>query len=224
MMYAAVPLYDGKTLIGFLRTAVPVHRVEEAVQRLQWQIVLGGLVIALIAGLVSLAISRRLTRPIETMKLGAKRFAEGELDFRLEIPESEELNDLAAVMNTMAAQLQDRIGTIVQQNSEQDAVLSSMVEGVLAFDTEERLININHSAAVMLNVVPEKALGRAIQEIVRNVGLQRFVADTLSRGVPLEEFISIVEDNQERHVQLHGTLLRDHNGNTRRAGGAQRCD
>ncbi len=213
MMYAAVPLYDGNTLIGFLRTAVPVHRVEEAVQRLQWQIVLGGLVIALIAGLVSLAISRRLTHPIETMKLGARRFAEGELDFRLEIPESEELNDLAAVMNTMAAQLQDRIGTIVQQNSEQDAVLSSMVEGVLAFDTEERLININHSAAVMLNIVPEKALGRAIQEIVRNVGLQRFVADTLSRGVPLEEFISIVEDNQERHVQLHGTLLRDHTGN-----------
>ena len=207
-MYAAIPLVENGRVIGVLRTAVPVHRVEENVETLQWQIVGGGLVITLLAGLMSLYISRRITRPIEELKQGARRFAEGQLDVRLPIPESEELSDLAEVMNTMAEQLQDRITIITQQHSEQTAVLSSMMEGVLAFDTEERLININRSAARLLRIDPERARGKSIQEVVRNVGLQRFVERTLGSDHAVEGYITLVDD-QERHLQVHGSVLKD---------------
>ena len=40
-------------------------------------------------------------------------------------------------MNTMAQQLDDRIRAVVNQRNELEAVLSSMVEGVMAFDTRE---------------------------------------------------------------------------------------
>lgn len=210
-MYAAIPLLRDSGTVGVLRTAVPVHKVEENVETLQWQIVGGGLVITLLAGLMSLYISRRITRPIEELKQGARRFAKGQLDVRLPIPESEELSDLAEVMNTMAEQLQDRITIITQQHSEQTAVLSSMMEGVLAFDTEERLININESAARLLRIDPERARGKSIQEVVRNVGLQRFVERALSSDHAVEGYITLV-DEEERHLQVHGSLLKDGQG------------
>lgn len=210
-MYAAIPLRDGGRTIGVLRTAVPVHKVEENVETLQWQIVGGGLVITLLAGLMSLYISRRITRPIEKLKQGARRFAEGQLDVRLPVPESEELSDLAEVMNTMAEQLQDRITIVTQQHSEQTAVLSSMMEGVLAFDPEERLININRSAARLLRIEPEKARGKSIQEVVRNVGLQRFVERALTSDHAVEGYITLV-DEEERHLQAHGSVLKDGQG------------
>jgi two-component system, OmpR family, phosphate regulon sensor histidine kinase PhoR len=91
-------------------------------------------------------------------------------------------------------------------------VFSSMIEGVLAFDTEERLININTSAARMLSIQPERALGKSIVEIIRNVGLQRFVEETLVSGKPIEGYITILEGQQERFLQSHGSLLRDQAG------------
>ncbi|MCB2204058.1 cell wall metabolism sensor histidine kinase WalK [bacterium] len=210
-MYAAIPLREGGELIGVLRTAVPVKRAEENVSALQLQIVMGGLFITLLAALISLVLSRRITRPIEQLKDGAHRFAEGDLDFRLPEPNSEELSELAEVMNTMAEQLQDRISIIVQQHSQQDAVLYSMIEGVLAFDTDERLININRSAAELLKVDPEKVRGKSIQEVVRNVGLQRFVEEALSANDNTEGYVTLVDD-VERFLQVHGSILKDDAG------------
>lgn len=210
-MYAAIPLRQQGRIIGVLRTAVPVQTMEASVRQIQWQIVLGGLAITLLAGLMSLLISRRITRPIEEMKRGARRFAEGELDFRLPMPRTDELSDLAKVMNTMAEQLQDRISVIVQQHSQQDAVLSSMIEGVLAFDTEERLININNSASALLSIDPGTSIGKSIQEVVRNVGIQRFVEQALNADHAIEGYISLV-DEEERFLQAHGSTLKDGSG------------
>ncbi|MBR9978510.1 MAG: HAMP domain-containing protein [Bacteroidetes bacterium] len=207
-MYAAVKLSDGAGDYGVLRTAVPLHTVEQSVTGLQWQIIVGGLIIALFAGLLSLSISRRITRPIEVLKQGARRFSDGDLDFRLPVPKSEELRDLAVAMNTMAGQLRERLLQITQQHGVQDAVLSSMVEGVIAFDMQERLINVNHSAARLLRIDIEKSRGKAIQEVVRNAGLQRFVEETLAAGHATEGYISIV-DEIERFLQVHGSILRD---------------
>ncbi len=211
-MYAAVPVMLEGRPIAVLRTSVPVLGVEMTIRNIQWNIVIGGLIITLLAGVVSLFISRKITKPIADLKQGARRFAAGDLDFRLDVPQSDELSDFAEVMNAMAAQLQDRINIIVQQNSEQDAVLSSMMEGVLAFDTGEHLININNSAARMLDILPEKALGNTIQEIIHNIGLQRFLGETLASGRPIEGYITLLEHEQERFLQAHGSLLRGQSG------------
>ena len=207
-MYAAIPIwYDGR-VIGVLRTAVPVSTVETAVARIQWQIAFGGLVLVLFAGLVSYWISRRITRPVNDLKRGALRFAEGDLAFRLPEQSSEELNDLASVMNQMAMLLEDRIRIITQQHYEQDAILAGMVEGVLVFDMDERLLNLNASAARLLRVDPDRVRGKSIQEVVRNVGLQNFVRESLQSEAPTEGYITLFE-KQERHLQVHGGVLRD---------------
>ncbi|MBR9975238.1 MAG: HAMP domain-containing protein [Bacteroidetes bacterium] len=207
-MYAAIPLREGERVTGVLRTAVLLETVEDSIAGLQLQIVLGGFVIALFAGVMSYLISRRIRRPIDALKQGARRFADGDLDFRMPVPNSEELSDLAVVMNTMAAQLQQRLLQITQQHSEQDAVLSSMLEGVIAFDMDERLINVNRSGARLLRIDLEKARGKTIQEVVRNIGLQRFVEDTLASGEAREGYITLVDD-VERFLQVHGSILRD---------------
>jgi two-component system phosphate regulon sensor histidine kinase PhoR len=207
-MYGALQVRDGGRILGVIRAAVPLRTVADSVRELQLHILLGGVVIAVLAGLISYLVSRRITRPIEAVKQGARRFAAGDLDFRMPVPRSEELSDLADVMNNMAAQLQLRLAQITQQHSEQDAVLSSMVEGVIAFDMEERLINVNRSAAKLLRINFEKARGKSIQEVVRNVGLQRFVEQTMASGDATEGYITLV-DEVERFLQVHGSILRD---------------
>ncbi|MBZ0252667.1 MAG: PAS domain-containing protein, partial [Candidatus Methylomirabilis sp.] len=130
---------------------------------------------------------------------------------RLPVQDTEEIGGLAEALNVMAAQLGDRIGDVKRRQSEQEAVLKSMVEGVLAVDPEERLLNINEAASELLRVKPGDAIGRAIQEVVRNTDLHRFVARALLSRGPVEGEITLT-DGGERHIQAHGAPLRDVHG------------
>ncbi len=211
MMYVALPVIDAGQIIGSVRAALPVAGMTRTLQGALYQVISSGLAIALVAGLLSLWLSRRISRPLEEMKQGAERFARGELDGRLPGYGSEELGGLADAMNTMATQLDDRIRTVVRQRNEQEAVLASMTEGVLAVDNNERLLRLNQSAAELLNIDRDAAVGRRFQEVVRKPELQKFITRALQGQQRIEEEITLVIRGRELFLQVHGTPLRDAN-------------
>jgi two-component system phosphate regulon sensor histidine kinase PhoR len=211
LMYVAVPVHDGNNIIAVVRTSFPVSSVDEAISGIRLRIVFGGLIVAVLGALFSLIVSRKISRPLEELKEGAQRFAGGELDFRLPVHDTEEIRELSEAMNQMAVQLEDRIRTIVKQRNEQEAMFASMTEGILAIDTEERIININQTAAKLFGINQDEAAGKSIQEAVRNPALQELVSTTLKSTNPVEEEITVTE-NGERVLQAHGSVLQDESG------------
>ena len=166
--------------------------------------------IALLAAGVSLIVSRRLSRPLEEMKRGAEHFARGELHYRLAMPASEEMAGLALALNQMAQELDERLRGITIQRNEQEAILASMVEGVLALDSDQRLLSLNQAAAEMLRIKREQAAGRSLPAAVRNLDLQKFVEQALAAGEPVEGELALPEGG--RFLQAHGTGLLDPQG------------
>lgn len=212
MMYVAVPVREGARIVGVVRTARAVNVIDRALGTISLKIGLAGVAAALLAALLSWWIARRISLPIEELRRGAQRFARGELGIRLSFSGPEELRALAEAMNQMAAQLDERLSTVLRQRNEQDAVLASMVEGVLAVDCDERILRINGSAAELVGVRPGTAEGRPIQEAVRKADLHRFVRRALQAEEPVEGDIVLVSGGVERFLQAHGTRLRDSRG------------
>jgi two-component system phosphate regulon sensor histidine kinase PhoR len=206
MIYVAVPVEKGKDILGVLRTSIPVTAINSALRDIYAKITIAGLLVAVLASTVSLVISRRISRPLEEMRQGAERFAKGDLRHKLKVPDSQAISALAQSMNQMAAQLDERIRTIEQQRNEQEAVLASMVEGVVAVDKEERLLSLNKAAAQLLEADLNKAQGKGLHEVVRNIDLQQFVARVLVSSEPLEAEI-LLHKGSTRFLQLHGTAL-----------------
>ncbi|MBN1104451.1 MAG: PAS domain-containing protein, partial [Deltaproteobacteria bacterium] len=128
---------------------------------------------------------------------------------------TEEMRGLAEAMNQMATQLSERMSTVIRQRGELEAVLSSMVEGVIGVDSEERVIAMNDAAAKIFGRSQEDAQGRSIQEVVRNPDLQAFVKTALSSDEPVEEDI-LIYSKDERVLSGCGTVLLDAKG--KRAG------
>lgn len=208
LMYLAIPVRQGNTLIAVARVSRPLTVVDWSLHAIIRNIILGWSFIAILFAVVAWLLSRRISRPLEDMRRVAERIAHGNLEARVARPDSEELGDLARTLNQMAAQLGERLGTITRQRNEQAAVLASMVEGVLAVDRDERILNLNHAAAHLLDLAPEQARGRSIQEAVRNRDLQTFIGATLAGTGPAEGEI-VIYGNTERFLQLHGTTLTD---------------
>ncbi len=111
-------------------------------------------------------------------------------------------------MNQMAKELSERIITISRQKNELEAVFSSMVEGVLAVDSDACIISMNHAAARFFECETKEVQGRSVQEIIRNTELQKFVQDVLSGSKQTEKDI-VLFSGAERIVKVHGVPLHD---------------
>ena len=211
-MYVAVPLRAGGRIAGAIRVSVPLTFIDESLRGLRTQIFGGGLLAALLAALVSLILSRRVSVPIREMKEGIERFSRNDLDHRIPTSGIAELGSLADVMNEMAARLAERMNMVTRQRNEQEAIFRSMVEGLLVVDTEERITKINRAAAEFLDLDQTETPGKAIQEAVRNTELQLFVAQALVSENPIKTDIRIIGESSERLLRAHGSLLLDSAG------------
>jgi two-component system, OmpR family, phosphate regulon sensor histidine kinase PhoR len=212
MMYVGVPLRKDGAVAGAIRTAVDLAYLGDELNGIYRRIAIAGLVIAGVAAIFSFILSRRIARPLEDLKVGAERFARGDLTARLPIASTEELGRVAESLNHMAQQLSDHIATITAQRNEVEAILASMVEGLLAVNSDEQIIRINEAAARMLAVRPENIEGRTIQEAVRNPGLHTVVALALAADTVVEQDV-VVHAEEEKYLQAHGATLRDAAGN-----------
>ena len=214
MMYVAIPIRKDSKVVAVLRTSVAMTELQATLHSVFTEIMRYGFIIAFVLAIVSLGLSWKLSRPLELLRLGAERFARGDLTHRLAVPQSQEIAALAESMNKMARQLDERIRTIVAQKNEQQAVLSSMIEGVIAVSTDGKVMSLNSAAAKMLQETVAHAEGRLIEEVIRNTDLQHFIQRTLDSDEPVEGQVIIHENtkSQQQYLQSHGTMLTDDQG------------
>jgi two-component system phosphate regulon sensor histidine kinase PhoR len=209
-MYVAVPMREQDRIVAVVRASLPMTSIAQALRAMYFKTALGGLVIVLLLAALSFLISQRLSRPLQDLKRGALRFAGGDLSRRLPVHGSDELGSLAEAFNHMAEQLEDRIGALIRQGQLQEAVLSSMVEGVLAVDSHQRLITLNRAAAQLLGVDYLASQALTIQEVVRDPQLQSFITRTIFARGPIEAEVAMRHGQQI--IQAHGTFLKDAQG------------
>ncbi|MFQ5673696.1 MAG: ATP-binding protein [Nitrospinales bacterium] len=207
MLYLAMPITVRGQLAGVVRTSVPVTFIDRALHSIQIRIALGGLAVALLAAAAGWFVTRRVTRSLEEIRRGAEQFADGDLAHKVAIPDSAEIGGLAEALNRMAAELNGKIQTATTQRNEKEAILSSMTEGVLAVDAEERIISLNSAAARLMGVHPRESRGRHVWDVVRNISLQKFISRTLASRNMADDDIILSFDG-ERFIQVRGALLR----------------
>jgi two-component system phosphate regulon sensor histidine kinase PhoR len=211
MMYVAVPWRQKDQPMGVVRVSLPMKAIEGAIRALYVKVAWGGLGVAFLVAVLGFFIARRISGPLNDLQRGAMRFARGDLDRKLPIPNTDELASLADALNYMAEQLQNKIQSLTRQGQEQKAILSSMTEGVLALDAEGRLLTINSAGAEMLHLDPAEAQNLPVSEITQDSGLKWFINRTLSNPEPIEGEVEI-KDNGRRIFKAHGTSLRDSQG------------
>jgi len=206
MMYVALPLViDGK-LLAVIRTSKPTKDIADSLWTINLRVGAGGILIAILTAFVSLIVARRITDPIKQLREGAKAFAMGDLGYRLEKPNTEEIAALASSMNRMAEQLSERIKTITEQRAELEAMLAGMIEVVLVVDNDFTVQRLNTAAIKMLGLNPDSVIGNNFNKMVKSPELIDFVDKALQSSAPIDGEITL-EGEEERCLSAHGAKL-----------------
>ncbi len=216
MVYVAVPIYHFDVCNGVVRAALSTAIIHSELNKMYGSIGVGFFLLAVFAAMVSFFISRKISLPVNAMKEGAQRFAAGDFTGKLFSGGCEEIDHLSAAFNEMATRLRDTISSLTEQHNRLDAVLSSMVEGVIALDNEQRIITVNQATVDLLSLPWKPEQGTFIGTVLRNAQANEFIRRIGEGGCELEDKVIIRTDEQheanDRVLQLHGNALRDTEG------------
>jgi two-component system, OmpR family, phosphate regulon sensor histidine kinase PhoR len=185
LYYAVRKDYPGGNPI-VLRFALPVATVDDVLSSFRHRLWLSSFFILVIAGIVSLLLSRSFTHRVERLKEFSRRVAEG--DFR-PLPRDgsgDALEALGLSLNRTAARLDRSIRTLTEERNLSSAILGSMVEGVAVVNGTERLVFANRGFAEILGLDVPPTSGSALVEVVRQTELIEAVRRVLS-GEPRVE-------------------------------------
>lgn len=180
MMYVALPISEMQAIVGVLRLSLPLERVQKTLYVTR-KIIIEGLFFALLlAFLLASLILTQLTKPINRMIQISKKYAQGDLSSRIILRSKDEIGNLAATLNSMAQDLQEKIKEIQAQNQKLSVVLNSMVEGVIVVDGGGRIISINPTIEKIFNIRKEDVSGKLFLEVIRNNEISEVIQHVLS--------------------------------------------
>ncbi|MGR0480463.1 MAG: ATP-binding protein [Candidatus Electronema sp. V4] len=211
LLYVAVPLRHGSEIWGAARASLPAELLEERLAALRGKLLLAAVPALLLAAAVSFLLALRVSKPLQEIEQGVRRFTQGGLRHRIHITGPLEITRLAESCNRMAAQLDEQSGSLRKQLALLESTFRSMAEAVIVLDPEGRILRCNQAAGRLFSFDPSAAEQRDIQEVIRLADVQQFFEKTMQQGGTTEGVITI-SAGREKILSANGARLRGESG------------
>ncbi|MTI81370.1 MAG: phosphate regulon sensor histidine kinase PhoR [Firmicutes bacterium] len=169
--------------------------------------VYAAVVTAIISTLLIIYITlERLVKPLEEITQTAYEMAGGILKKEIMVQANDEIDELATSINFMAQQLRQNMIMMGEERNRAKAILDSMGEGVIALDSESRVIMINPALEKRFKISRKNSLGKKVIEVIRNYELDKLLRQVLHNKEPLSREITIVTP-KPTVFKVHATAL-----------------
>jgi len=166
MKYVTVRVDRGGRILGIVRFALPLSRVQPEIRSIYRIVLFGAVAAVIIALIVAYFVSRSITLPIRQMQETAQQIAKGDFGKRVRIKSRDELGELAKSFNTMADELQhqmenlrrmDRMRTdFVANVSHELKTPLTLIRGYIE-TLEDRAMDDKKAATKFISIIKEHA-------------------------------------------------------------------
>jgi two-component system phosphate regulon sensor histidine kinase PhoR len=176
----------------------------------RWRLTIWSLLAAvagiLLVAVLSAGVTRRMAPALRDLTAAADRIAAGKPGERVFPDGVGVVGALGRSFNLMSEQLTTRIAALEEDRQQLRAILSGMVEGVVALDADQRILFANDRAAELLEFPTQSPVGRRLWEVVRRRALLDVVQHALKSPEPCREELR-ASDGSSRCLTLHVARL-----------------
>jgi two-component system phosphate regulon sensor histidine kinase PhoR len=155
--------YRDKTYI--LRAAFPQKYVDELTRDFEMGFLLFSTAILFLFSVITWVAMHYLTKPIQKIIRSVRSYQMGEQQVLPEIDTTklnpkDDLTKLALTLNSLSSKIQNHIHILTQERDEKEAILESLVEGVIAVDRNMCIAYANHMAIKFIGQNQSNLIGQ----------------------------------------------------------------
>jgi two-component system, NtrC family, sensor histidine kinase KinB len=192
-------------------------RAGNVAKRAIWSTALVAASALIVALLFSLILAERIVRPIRCFMDASRKISEGDYTVQVPVETGDELGRLAGEFNRMAAQLghyhEMNIEQIIEEKNKGEAILSSIEDGLMVFDTKLKVTGINPAARRLLDLGFAESATLYCADIFPEQNVCDLIRKTVETGaqpsVPDEQrVITLPEGERSRHYLFSVTAIR----------------
>jgi two-component system phosphate regulon sensor histidine kinase PhoR len=207
MLYVARPLILKSGEGGTIRLAIPLALLDKT-RSILHTIVGAAIALTLLAALVlSYVLSNFTSRSLRTMAAAAAQLGKGKFGLRVPVKSSDELGELAMVMNDMSTRIERQLTSISAERNRLDTILRGMGEGLMVTDARG-VITLVNPAFRDLFAIGEEIEGRPLIDISRHPALHNAYKSIIaSKCEQLEEIT--LHAGGEKTILTHWVPLLD---------------
>lgn len=160
--------FHGKRYI--LRTAFPYRYVMDITHDFEIGFLLFSTGLLLLFSLMTWFIIHRLTKPIQEIITAVKSYQDKPEAHMPAIQlthlnPKDDFSQLAMTLNSLSEKIQKNIETILRERNEKEAILESLIEGVIAVNDSMKIDYSNNTALKMVNKPHNHLVGKPLSEI-----------------------------------------------------------
>lgn len=211
MLYLALPIIENGAVAGILRLALPLISVQKVHSTARKVILIGLLLALVLATFLGLLLTNVLIRPISRIINASLNFAKGDFSHRILEDSNDEIGELAATLNKMAQDIEDKIREIATKSQHLEAIFNSMVEGVIVTDKAGRVVSINQAVEKVFEVTMQTVKGKVFLEAIRNKEISDIVDSILNDCKPISKEIDLFFPVQ-RIFEINATPILSQDG------------
>lgn len=210
MLYVALPLKYKSEIIGSLRVSIPLGNVQKTLFEIKRIFTIGLLFALCFAFILGSVFAIKTIEPINKMIRGAREFSKGNFNRRIAQSSKDEIGELAATLNKMAEEIENRVKDIKTQNQKLAAIFNSMIEGIIVVDRGGYIASLNPTIEKIFGISLEKAKGKLFLETIRNNDIHDIINKALEKGEPVCGEISLIYPVQ-KVFEVSATPIFDNN-------------
>lgn len=175
----------------------------------------------ILAFIFSLVLSERVANPVKVLMEASRRIADGDYNVKVPVKTKDELGLLAIEFNKMSEQLAQyhrmNIGQIIAEKKKVETVLASIDDGLVVFNLDNQITDINFSARKMLGLEMRDCLGKNTYEVFSAKNLCDQISEAIRTGhkPELNEedcYITIKIREAVKHCFFAISVFRDDDG------------
>ncbi|HPD57279.1 MAG TPA: ATP-binding protein [Smithellaceae bacterium] len=171
MLYIAAPVKRDNKIMGYIRLARPLQDVKDFIEKVYQSIFVTIVILAIISLLTALFISYRLAAPIRLMEKVTRKLRQGQQASAILLHTSDETRKLADNINYLVEELKNQIRLANEEKSKLMTAITSINEGVLILNEEEKIEFISPAINNILNQKYDNIFGKTLMEALRNLEL-----------------------------------------------------
>lgn len=191
MKYVAIPIKQQDDLLGVMRVALDLSRIEKMYQGV-WSVLFRvGIITFFISIVLSLKFASNISNSIEKMTDAVEEISKGDLERKINVETQDEIGQLAKMFNQMVDRVNAKVEEISNEKSKIEAIVGSIGDGIIAVNLNKEIVLINLAARDIFSVEQE-VVGTSLINITQNYKLEELIDKALTESKSLTEEIELL--------------------------------